>query len=137
MNTEKPITEWLKELPDGYRERALAQYDGDIRMVTSMKNAISFFAIWEYTIEGASFWADVIGHYTTGSPLPPLPPSTNDTLFKIRALELGGESGNWQFPSEELIELANEIESLREKNADMKKDISNEIKRLEKIYAEY
>jgi hypothetical protein len=63
--------------------------------------------------------------------------TTNDTLAKIRELEQRGESGNWQFPSDELIELANEIESLREKNADMKKEISNEIKRLEEIYARY
>jgi hypothetical protein len=63
--------------------------------------------------------------------------TTNDTLAKIRELEKRGESGNWQFPSNELIELANEIESLREKNADMKKEISNEIKRLEEIYAKY
>jgi hypothetical protein len=63
--------------------------------------------------------------------------TTNDTLAKIRELEQRGECGNWQFPSEELIELANEIESLREKNADMKNEISNEIKRLEVIYAKY
>jgi hypothetical protein len=63
--------------------------------------------------------------------------TTNDTLAKIRELEQRGESGNWQFPSGELIELANEIETLREKNADMKKEISNEIKRLEEIYAKY
>ena len=137
MNTEKPITEWLKELPDGYREQALAQYDGEEKSSRSIGSAIALFATWEDTIEGQNFWADVIEHYRTGSPLPPLPSPTNDTLFKIRALELGGESGNWQFPSDELIELANEIESLREKNADMKKEISNEIKRLEEIYAKY
>ena len=62
--------------------------------------------------------------------------TTNDTLAKIRELEQRGES-SWQFPSEELIELANEIESLREKNADRKREISNEIKRLEEIYARY
>jgi hypothetical protein len=137
MNTEKPITEWLAELPDGYRERALAQYNGKQKTACDMSDAIQSFALWYKTIEGERFWIEVNNHYELGNKLPPLPSTTNDTLAKIRELEQRGESGIWQFPSEELIELANEIESLREKNADIKKDISNEIKRLEEIYGKY
>jgi hypothetical protein len=137
MNTEKPITEWLAELPDGYRERALSQHDDVFKYANNLNDAVFHFTAWPETKEGHEFWCKVWNHYEFGDDLPPLPSTVNDTLAKIRELEQRGESGNWQFPSEELIELANEIESLREKNADIKKDISNEIKRLEEIYAKY
>lgn len=134
---EKPITEWLAMLPDGYRERALSQYNIEIKTATNIYDSIFHFAAWENTKEGYVFWYKVYDHYQLGYQLPPLPSTTNDTLAKIRELQRNDDTGNWQFPSAELIELADEIESLREKNADMKKEISDTIKTLEEIYAKY
>jgi hypothetical protein len=64
---------WLEKLPDGYRERALAQcyYPGNLEV--SIDGAILGFASWSATEEGYSFWNEVYSHYLNGTPLPPLP----------------------------------------------------------------
>ncbi len=50
---------WLKQLPDGYRERALGQCERLNKPCDS--------------IEDFYFWGDVYRHYIYGTPLPPLP----------------------------------------------------------------
>ena len=58
MSELKPVIEWLKELPDGYRERAIAQYDGIVKECYSC-DAVGVFCIWEETKEGLTFWTEV------------------------------------------------------------------------------
>ena len=71
---KKSIEEWLKGLPDGYRERALRQarpIDSKV-LVESMASAINGFAMWKDTEEGQAFWYAVFEHYAP-PPLPKLP----------------------------------------------------------------
>jgi len=86
---EQPATEtepttvlgWLQKLPDGYRERAIEQYDPEFvekeidtwGQPKEMQGAIRVFALWEKTIERGDFWYGVYNHYDQGTPLPPLP----------------------------------------------------------------
>ena len=58
MSEMKPVIEWLKELPDGYRERAIAQYDGVVKKCYR-DDAVGVFCIWQETKEGLTFWAEV------------------------------------------------------------------------------
>ena len=75
---EKPIEEWLSELPDGYRERALENrkkfpYKGNTT-ATSKADAIIYGFRWEQTPEGPHFWSAVQKYFETEPPsLPPLP----------------------------------------------------------------
>ena len=85
---EKTVKEWLMELPDGYRERALANtIEGIFKMCdASMAEALYSSFMWGGTPEGLDFWADVKNHYATGTPLPPLPQSpkplkSNEQIF--------------------------------------------------------
>lgn len=73
----KKISEWLNELPDGYRELALANFkeQGYIDDITSgieyaIFEAFNFFE----TKEGGEFWILVNGYYfRKENDLPPLP----------------------------------------------------------------
>ena len=67
------VREWLEQLPDGYRERALEQCDCLDERCTSMSMALIIFSVWEDTQEKFRFWNAVDEHYTEGTPLPPLP----------------------------------------------------------------
>ena len=69
---EKTIKEWLEELPDGYRERALANCEHPEEDVSSMAMAIRRAFVWDSTTEGIEFWAGVHNNYSC-SKLPPLP----------------------------------------------------------------
>ena len=71
----KTIKEWLSELPDGYRERALVNTDEDAmeNKEESMDNAIAAAFFWNSSHEGHKFWSDVLAHYSLDYPLPPLP----------------------------------------------------------------
>jgi hypothetical protein len=72
----KTIKEWLSELPDGYRERALKyakQSKLDIE-TGRMGFALSKAFPWKYTNESFDFWCSVYSHYMLDNfPLPPLP----------------------------------------------------------------
>ncbi len=71
----KPIEEWLNQLPDGYRERALSYSERVVCNVSTLLSAISCFVYWSKTAEGVDFWGAVYQHYETNgkTPLPPLP----------------------------------------------------------------
>lgn len=75
----KTIPEWLNELPDGYRERALVnhmEYFKDTKATQkydSMDSALTDAFVWSNTAEGNKFWESVYDHYDEGTPLPPLP----------------------------------------------------------------
>jgi hypothetical protein len=74
-NMEKTIKDWLMELPDGYRERALAnmtKYALEWSDV-SLKDALCCAFAWDESQEGSDFWVEVHNHYIWGTPLPPLP----------------------------------------------------------------
>jgi hypothetical protein len=72
---EKTVKEWLEQLPDGYRERALSNMDAEYseRVADSMEVAIVMHSHWSNTREGFSFWYAVYEHCNWGKPLPPLP----------------------------------------------------------------
>jgi len=72
----KTIKEWLSELPDGYRERALANTDKDMAkdMEASMSSALVTGFNWREKSEGFAFWASVHSFYCGSvDSLPPLP----------------------------------------------------------------
>ena len=73
----KTVVEYLMELPDGYRERALEQYDPAFwptdEPICTIQDAIFSFARWKKTNEEHHFWLAVYNHYANGTPLPPLP----------------------------------------------------------------
>ncbi len=74
-NMEKTIKEWLEELPDGYRERAIVNTEEGMLDASrsTLLDAIYGAFIWEDSPEGHWFWKDVFDHYAKGTPLPPLP----------------------------------------------------------------
>jgi hypothetical protein len=84
----KTIKEWLEELPEGYRERALANTYKSLLEAhdVSMVKALTRGFVWGKSQERFDFWADVESHYATGTPLPPLPQKTkplksNEQIF--------------------------------------------------------
>ncbi len=74
----KTIKEWFNELPEGYRERAIKNTQ-ESRMNThepTMVEVIYRSFRWSGTPEGHAFWSAVKDHYAKGTPLPPLPNSS-------------------------------------------------------------
>jgi len=51
-----PIEDWLRLLPDGISERALAQKNGVINTAASLEEAVYGFCNWGKTEEGQDFW---------------------------------------------------------------------------------
>lgn len=74
MSKMKTVREWLNELPDGYRERALANYDDAYPAPQpNIYEGLGMAFDWKSSPEGEEFWEKVYNHYQKGSPLPPLP----------------------------------------------------------------
>lgn len=74
MTKEKTIREWLEELPDGYRERALKNYDPnyhDGSPINDLAGAIAWAFCWGDSPERHEFWCAVYD-WANGE-LPPLP----------------------------------------------------------------
>jgi hypothetical protein len=71
------IKDWLETLPDGYRERALANLDNDSSLVTSgnLSGALFNAFEWDETKEGDAFWDSVWAwaSYPETRQLPKLP----------------------------------------------------------------
>ena len=76
MKTGKKISDWLRELPDGYREKALTykRQDYTISLLEDgISDAIAGAFAWRSTDEGYLFWKSVHDFYTGEIPsLPPL-----------------------------------------------------------------
>jgi len=73
---KKTVKQWLQELPDGYRERALKNMKPEIadQKFRSLPVAIFNAFGWSSTLEGIGFWNQVWDHLTEPKiPLPPLP----------------------------------------------------------------
>lgn len=117
MRTRK---QWLQQLPDGYRERALSQlnewtrfdgvkYSGN-DLVSSIVDAIDGFCHWEETEEGGYFWKRVTERYTLGKEMPVLKRvTTRDTLTaRLKKLKRIGpdEHENVTFEEGRIRELA-------------------------------
>jgi hypothetical protein len=72
----KKISEWLDDLPAGYRELAVENFIAsgwkDSR-VESQQEAIGSAFLWDKSQEGEEFWYYVVDHYAKGNPLPPIP----------------------------------------------------------------
>jgi len=70
----KTTKEWLQDLPDGYRERALRNLQKATQKIEepSIDEALFGAFEWERTPEGSDFWGAVMRHYKKGTPLPPL-----------------------------------------------------------------
>lgn len=88
MSKNKTILEWLQELPSGYKERAISQYDPNFRTDVPPKNikdALLFFSDWSDTKEGGAFWHQVFDHYFYNEEPPELPdepkPKTKETIL--------------------------------------------------------
>ena len=83
----KTVKQWLEELPDGYRERALRQCSVLLLKedVISMYKALGFMNSYDSTHEGRDFWDEVRMHYVTGQPLPPLPTNLEEENAQLKA----------------------------------------------------
>jgi hypothetical protein len=86
----KTVSEWLSELPDGYRERALMNRDSANAgyKTGSMSSAISHAFTWRKSPEGQKFWLKVQrSFYDNGGvnlpPLPPLPDAEPELPWRI------------------------------------------------------
>jgi len=80
MSKEKTILEWLEVLPDGYRERALRNFDPNFHNgspINDTSDAIVEAFSWENTPEGLDFWNDVCTWADGYGELPPLPEEEN------------------------------------------------------------
>ncbi len=72
----KTRAEWLNELPDGYRELAIASADNDGCMELqchSASVALSGAFVWSDSTEGHEFWNSVWSNLERKTQLPPLP----------------------------------------------------------------
>lgn len=91
----KKISEWLNELPDGYRELALANFKEQGKsndVFYNIGNVIFYSFDWENTKENYYFWNEVY-NYLLGniSDLPPLPkpkfevwkPKVGEKIFAV------------------------------------------------------
>ena len=69
---------FLNQLPDGYRQRALAQVHekrvNSRPIVQDITTSIDCFNIWDRTKEGVKFWNIVYRHYLNPTEYPTLPP---------------------------------------------------------------
>ena len=77
----KKISEWLQELPDGYRERALSQILIDTEE-ESLSEAVWCFNDFDHTKEGYGFWSAVANHCEGIWDLPALPDETSPLVNK-------------------------------------------------------
>jgi|SRR5690625_289687 len=76
MTKEKTILEWLEELPDGYRELALKNYDPEFCdtgiNIFDLADAVMWGFSWSASPEGFEFWKAVFVWGWTQGELPPL-----------------------------------------------------------------
>lgn len=87
----KSAIEFLRELPEGYRELALDAVEKWPLKPHVSVGTIPSAICTSFVINGrneikqwAPFWHAVIDHYLSGSPLPPLPPLPAEYYWKRR-----------------------------------------------------
>lgn len=61
FNMQKTTQQWLQELPDGYRELAIANARSSfvLRECCSLSDAINVAFLWVRTPEGHRFWQEI------------------------------------------------------------------------------
>ena len=91
---EKSILEWLQELPEGYRERAIRNYDENFcgshdKIEQNISSALRHAFDWHHSPETYSFWYDVYCYaMNTSRKLPPLPVEPKKSLEeRLTAIE--------------------------------------------------
>lgn len=73
MSKRKTFINWIKLLPEGYRQKALANKNTTFGLQNSMANAIAGAFEWRTSPEGYDWWKQVHDFYTGENPsLPPL-----------------------------------------------------------------
>lgn len=99
----RTIPEWLDTLPDGYRERAIKNYDpefADGAEIEDMEDALIYGFYWQKSPEGHLFWSLVLEHYPHKSPLPPLPEEERElSPFLPEGAKWDAENKFVQFPN--------------------------------------
>lgn len=115
----KTIEQWLNELPDGYRERALENVDKDkLNYPTeSMRSALVTFT-WSSSKEGYYFWNAVWNFYRKPL-LPPLPKeekqteeaTRQDEVIRIEP-EMLPEGPPWTGPSLIIVSILSVVASI-------------------------
>jgi hypothetical protein len=65
MKQSKPIITWLRDLPEGYSQRAIKNASEVVKYepADSLPEAILSMADWNATHEGYKFWDNVTAHY--------------------------------------------------------------------------
>jgi len=79
----KTIKDWLMELPDGYRDLAIKNFDeGSLNLTTSSDVADALLGAfdWAASPQGHDFWEQVYKWCAGEATLPPLPGPTPKTL---------------------------------------------------------
>jgi hypothetical protein len=66
---KKTIKQWLQELPDGIRERALANCDAPDAVHDSMHNALISAFRWSGSEEGYTFWHEAANAIARQAPI--------------------------------------------------------------------
>lgn len=130
----KTALEWFQELPDGYRELAIANYSNKNLIYgrryargkfDNMAWALDTF-YFDGTPEGGLFWSDVQGCYEEEcNKLPPLPTSkykVEEPFKKVKVTQ--DDSGHWYLIPNELY---GEFNSLCEKADNGDYDAMNEV----------
>jgi len=86
----KTIREWLETLPDGYRERALANMDeiSADQTVSRVNVALGMAFDWEEAREGFDFWLEVSRALRASCDFPPLPKQSENDHLKQRIAKL-------------------------------------------------
>ena len=82
-NKVEAVKYFLNQLPEGYRERALAQVNDEVEinrcpLANSISDALMYFSIWSETKECGNFWQLVRNHYLNSTEHPTLPPLPNE-----------------------------------------------------------
>ena len=84
----KTVKEWLMELPDGYRERALVQCDRKDILCETLQDAVTAFSDWDLTFETDKLWYKVKFAIENSMPLPELPPLKSQMEFLEENIKL-------------------------------------------------
>ena len=56
---DMPVREWLKTLPNGYRQRALANLKNEHLTASELGEALLVAFVWEYSPEGMGYWHEL------------------------------------------------------------------------------
>lgn len=83
----KTVKDYLNELPDGYRELALVNFDQELcdkqlgqNEPSDMEDAVVYMCDWSGTLQGFEFW-NAVASYCYDPELYELPPLPEDTVF--------------------------------------------------------